>query len=113
RSVFGADVLKQIGTDKGYYSAANIRGAEAHSINADGVQRPTNIKDQPPPDVVQALRDRRAGAEALIGHAKQFGLGKSRMKSDAATLASGYRSVMGFNLHQLTRYMTGAATLIG
>lgn len=108
RSVFGADVLKQVGTDKGYYSATNVSGAEARSINTEGVQRPAHIKAQLPPEVVQPLRDRRAGAEALIGHAKQFGLRKSRMKSDAATLASGYRSVMGFNLHQLTRHMMGA-----
>lgn len=109
RNVFGADVLKQVGTDKGYYSAANVSGAEARSVCAAGVQRPVSIKPQLPPEVVQPLRDRRAGAEALIGHAKQFGLQKSRMKSDAATLASGYRSVMGFNLHQLSRHMTGLA----
>jgi hypothetical protein len=105
QSVFGADVLKEIGTDKGYYTAENIRDAKQRSINADGLQRPANIKKQPPQEVVQLLRDRRAGVEPLIGHAKQFGLGKSKMKSDGATLSSGYRSVMGFNLHQLTGHM--------
>ena len=30
-------------------------------------------------------------------------MGKSRMKSDAATLAAGYGSVLGFNMRQLIR----------
>lgn len=107
RKIFGADVLKSVGTDKGYYSAANVRKTEGLSINADGLQRPANIKSGPTTEIAIPLRDRRAGIEPLIGHAKTFGLGKSRMKSDDASLASGYRSVMGFNLHQLTRHMTG------
>ena len=55
------------------------------------------------------LFNRRAGVEPLIGHAKRFGLGKSKMRSDEATLASGYRSVTGFNLHQLMRKLEGAS----
>ena len=61
-----------------------------------------------PRDAVLAEDSRRAGIEPLIQHAKSFGLGRSRMKSDATTLASGYRAVMGFNLHQLMRYMHSA-----
>jgi hypothetical protein len=57
------------------------------------------------PKVQERLRHRRAGIEALIGHTKLGGqLGKSRMKSDAATLAAGYASVLGFNLRQISRY---------
>ena len=74
---------------------------EAH--NADGVQRPVNVKNQVEGHRKEELFNRRAGVEPVIGHAKKFGLGKSRMKSDEATLASGYRSVTGFNLHQLVR----------
>ena len=105
RTLFGADRLKQVGTDKGYYSATNIKAIEALFINADGVQRPSQIKQRPPPEIVQALKRRRAGIEPLIQHAKSFGLGRSRMKSDETALASGYRAVMGFNLHQLMRHM--------
>lgn len=105
RALFGEGQLKQVGTDRAYYSAANIKAIEALAINADGVQRPTKIKERPPPQIVQALKRRRAGIELLIQHAKSFGLGRSRMKSDQTTLASGYRAVMGFNLHQLMRYM--------
>lgn len=105
RMLFGEERLKQVGTDKGYFSASNIKAIQALAINADGVQRPANIKQRPPPEVVEALKRRRAGIEPLIQHAKSFGLGRSRMKSDETTLASGYRAVMGFNLHQLMRHM--------
>jgi transposase, IS5 family len=105
RKIFGADVLKEVGTDKGYYSEKNVRAMKENSINSDGIQRPVNIKTQLSFEVVKPLRDRRAGIEPLIGHAKAYGLQKSKMKSDRATLASGYRSVLGFNLSQLTRYL--------
>lgn len=62
------------------------------------------------PEVTGPLKRRRVGIEPLIQHAKSFGLGKSRMKSDATTLASGYRAVTGFNLHQLIRHMEAATT---
>ena len=62
----------------------------------------------PSKDIRERLRDRRAGIEPLIGHAKHGGqLGRSRMKSDAATLAAGYGSILGFNLRQLIRHQAG------
>ena len=105
-AIFGADVMEAVGTDKGYYSATNIRKVHQAGINADGLQRPYKVKDQPPEEIVRPLRNRRAGVEPLIGHAKAFGLGRSKMKSDRTTLASGYRAVMGFNLHQLLHHLT-------
>ena len=65
-------------------------------------------KQRPPPQVTEPLRRRRAGVEPLIQHAKSFGQGRSRMKSDETVLASGYRAVMGFNLHQLMRHLLSA-----
>jgi len=106
RKIFGPHALNEVGTDKWYYSKENIEKVNTSSINSDGIQRPVNAKNQVPPEILKALKDRRAGIEALIGHAKAFGLRKSRMKSDRATLASGYRSVLGFNLSQLTRCLT-------
>lgn len=108
RRLFGEDRLQQVGTDKGYYSARNIEAIQALTINADGVQRPGQVKRRPPPQVTEPLRRRRAGIEPLIQHAKSFGLGRSRMKSDETVLASGYRAVMGFNLHQLMRHLQSA-----
>ncbi len=109
-ALFGENVLQQIGTDKGYYSAKNIQAIESLAIDASGVQRPTTVRCRPPPEVTGPLKRRRVGIEPLIQHAKSFGLGKSRMKSDATTLASGYRAVTGFNLHQLIRHMEAATT---
>ena len=109
RRIFGETQLKQVGTDKGYYTAKNVRELESAGLNADGVQRPSTVKRQLPAEVVKPLRNRRAGTEPLIQHVKLFGLGKSKMKSDATTLASGYRSVTAFNLHQIGRHMAMAA----
>ncbi len=109
RSIFGDHVLKAVGTDKGYYSLKNVRAAQKEGVDAEGIQRPQNVRDRPPQDVVLPLRNRRAGIEPLIGHLKEFGLGKSTMKSDPTTLSSGYRSVMGFNLHQMLRHLSAQA----
>jgi hypothetical protein len=74
-----------------------------------GLQRPANIKSQEGvanAEIQKNLADRRAGLEALIGRTKHGGqLGRSRMKSDTATLAAGYSSVLGFNLRQLIRHL--------
>lgn len=107
RQIFGPDQLKEIGTDKGYYSQKNIKDISILGINTDGVQRPANAQQQLPSQITGPLRDRRAGIEPLIGHVKTFGLGKSRMKSDDATHASVYSSTLGFNLHQLLRHICG------
>ena len=103
--------LDSVTTDKGYYSQANIKFVEIITGNGDGIQRPSNVKNQVEAPQKEELFNRRAGVEPLIGHAKRFGLGKSRMKSDEATLASGYRSVTGFNLHQLVRKLETAPRL--
>ena len=103
--IFGPDTLKSIGADKGYYSGKNIAFIEDMKVNADGLQRPWNVKNFVKEEVAQPLRDRRAGIEPLIGHVKRFGLEKSKMKSDKATLASVHRCAMGFNLHQLRKKM--------
>lgn len=103
--VFGEGVLQSLGTDKGYYTKKNEK-ALSEKISEVGIQIPGNVKEQRLID--QALKDRRAGIEPLIGHVKNFGLRKSQMKSDETTLAAGYRSVLGFNLHQIMRHQTKA-----
>jgi IS5 family transposase len=103
-TIFQGVSIETITTDKGYYSKENVALTREVSGNADGIQRPANVKDQVEEGhQKESLYCRRSGVEPVIGHAKNFGLGKSKMKSDGATLASGYRSVLGFNLHQLKR----------
>lgn len=109
RALFGPTAVQSVGTDKGYYSHKGVKELGRLGINTDGVQRSANVKNQVDPAVAMPLRNRRAGIEPLIAHVKKFGLGKSRYKSDAATLQSGYRAVMGFNLHQLKRQLAKAA----
>jgi transposase, IS5 family len=106
--LFGAGCLASLGTDKGYYSAGNVQAAFSTEIFEVGIQCPSNVKHIGLGNKVMAktLKDRRAGIEPLIGHMKQMGLRKSRMKSDTATLASGYRCVLGFNLRQLSNHQT-------
>ena len=95
-AIFDERPLESVTTDKGYYSQANIKFVKAMTGNADGFQRPVNVKNQVEGHRKEELFNRRAGVEPVIGHAKKFGLGDCRMKSDVATLASGYRSVTGF-----------------
>lgn len=107
-NLFGAGALKSAGADKGYWTASNLRAFSKRGIQECGLQCPGNVKRReglPNPEVQERLHNRRAGIEALIGHTKFGGqLGKSRMKSDTATLAAGYASVFGFNLRQISRY---------
>lgn len=109
--IFGQNKITSIATDKGYYSSKNKKAAKAAKIEEIGIQQPANLKVKVSGDQMllqESLKDRRAGIEPLIGHAKHGGqLGKSRMKSDAATKAAAYGSVLGLNLRQMIRYQTG------
>lgn len=108
-NLFGKGMIETVATDKGYWSAKNQGELIRLGIKTEGLQRPVNIKGKTgDKDLEERLRNRRAGIEPLIGHAKHGGqLGKSRMKSDTATLAAGYGSILGLNLRQLTRYQQG------
>jgi len=115
RTLFGEENLTSLSTDKGYWSNKNLKTAAQYKIKDIGLQPPANIKRNkkllPTQETQDKLRDRRAGIEPLIGHVKHRGqLGKSRMKSDAATLAAGYASVLGFNIRQLIRHQGGKMT---
>jgi len=112
--LFGKDVLKTVATDKGYWSAKNQDAITDLGITSDGLQRPVTIKRRPIDlDLEEHLRNRRAGIEPIIGHTKLGGqLGRSRMKSDTATLAAGYGSVLGLNLRQIIRYQQGKIKIV-
>ena len=111
QALFGEGALESLSADKGYWAASNLKAAAKRNVRDIGLQAPSNIKNKrllPTKEIQEELRDRRAGIEPLIGHAKHGGqLGKSRMKSDAATLAAGYGSILGFNLRQLIRHQGG------
>ena len=105
--LFGRGVLKSLATDKGYYTKKNVGFVNKKIGESAGIQRPRTVKDQVPRNKGKPLRNRRAGIEPMISHAKDFGLRRSKMKTDETTLSSGYRSILGLNLHQLSRHLEG------
>lgn len=102
--LFGANEIETLSTDKGYYSKKNVKHAVSKGISKVGIQAPESTEDKISKlsaEDKEALYNRRSGIEPLIGHIKQGGqLGRSRMKSDETIKASGYASVLGFNLRQ-------------
>ncbi len=109
---FGKVEINSISTDKGYYSSKNEKMLVKKGVEEIGIQRPTNIKKSHPKPISKVceerLINRRSGIEPLIGHIKHGGqMGRSRMKSDKTIEASGYTSVLGFNLRQLIRHQKG------
>ena len=105
--LFGNYPTNSVGADKGYWSSKNLKAVKKTKTKFIGLQSPKNIKNtswQPEQQVHQKLINRRAGIEPLIGHVKQGGqLSRSRMRTDTATLAAGYSSILGFNLRQLMK----------
>lgn len=105
--------IESVATDKGYYSKDNEKVALDFKIDQVGVQRPIRKLDKPPDNPIddeqlQALINRRAGIEPIIGHLKRhWQLGRSRMKSDRTTESSGYCAMLGFNLRQMMRHLDG------
>jgi hypothetical protein len=106
--LFGPGLLETVAADKGYWSIRNYKNLKEKGIVTAGLQKPRTVKSKSSTDFQERLHNRRAGIEPLIGHCKRGGqLGKSRMKSDKATLAAGYGSVFGFNLRQIVRFQQG------
>ena len=105
--------IDSIATDKGYYSKDNEQLALDFKIKKIGIQRPNRkLRNAPIIDYEQTLENRRAGIEPLISHLKRsWQMGRSRMKSDKTTESSGYCAILGFNLRQMVRYLTGEAVL--
>ena len=114
-NLFGSGVLKTVAADKGYWSMKNRKELITRGIFPGGLQKPSTVRVQDADlNVQEHLRNRRAGIEPLIGHIKHGGqLGRSRMKSDRATLAAGYGSVLALNLRQLIRHQQGKMERVG
>jgi hypothetical protein len=112
QGLFGQEMLKSCGTDKGYYSSANRKYLKSlEHLDEFCLQQPgLEVKSlsQSDAEIHARLVKRRSGIEPLIGHAKHGGqLGRSRMKQDETTLAAGYGAIGGFNLRQLVRHLIG------
>lgn len=106
-SLFGPGKIETLATDKGYYSKGNVRHAIKKGIKKIGIQAPSSVVDvlsELSPSDLELLYNRRSAIEPLLGHTKHGGqLGRSRMKTDRTIKASGYASILGFNLRQTIR----------
>jgi hypothetical protein len=112
QELFGHGTLKSGGTDKGYDSAANRKYLESvDGLDEFCLQQPgldLSRLSEGEAESHARLVNRRSGIEPWIGHAKHGGqLGRSRMKQDETTLATGYSAVGSFNLRQLARHLLG------
>jgi transposase, IS5 family len=104
--LFGKGIMESISVDRGYFSQAHESFLVGKNIKEISLPCPCNVRAAPlvnlSPEMRERLVNRRAGIEPLIGHLKNgWQMGRSRMKSDNATKAAGYCSVLGFNLRQL------------
>lgn len=112
QNLFGETVLESATADKGYYAKKNQQAFKEAGVKEIGLQKPRQKNTIEVEIVSEALVNRRAGIEPLIGHAKQKGqLGKSRMKYDETTKAAGYTAILGFNGRQLIRNLNSATSL--
>jgi hypothetical protein len=93
-------------TDRGMWGAPNLELCLSAGIKKIGIQPKGKAQALVGRRVLHQLRNRRAGIEARIAHLKTRGLGRSRMKSDAGDLISGYRSAISYNLSLLMRDLT-------
>lgn len=93
-------------TDRGMWSTQNVElclGAQIEKIAIQPKGQASALVNQRD---LQELSNRRAGIEPRIGHLKNRGLGRSRMKSDNGDLISGYRSALSWNLSLMMRNLS-------
>jgi hypothetical protein len=101
---------KTYGTDRGMWSVENLELCLSAGVQKIAIQP----KGQASPLVSRRdhleMSNRRAAIEPRIGHLKTRGLGRSRMKTDAGDLISGYRSALSYNLSLLMRDLSMKGT---
>jgi len=107
--------IESVGADKAYYSKDNEQFLLDLKVTEVALQKINRKYNDPPdnplsPERLEKLVNRRSGIEGIIGQLKRrYQMGRSRMKSDRTIESSGYCSMLGFNLAQLSRFLTGEA----
>ncbi len=104
-------------TDKGCYSLGNEQALIRMGIADIYLPRSgcaLNARaERTPWSICKLLHNSRSGIEPLIGHTKQGGqIDRSRMKSDETTKSAGHTALLGFNLRQFARHISGEVHLI-
>lgn len=89
--------------DQGFWSDSNIVSCLEAEVEEIGIHPRGNVNWLVDDEDIERLRNRRASTEGIIGHVKMRGMGKSKMKSDNATLLEGQRSILSLNLSRFTK----------
>ena len=89
--------------DQGFWSNSNIVACLESEIKEIGIHPRGNLNWLVNDEDIERLRNRRASTEGIIGHVKMRGMGKSKMKSDEATLLEGQRAILSLNLSRFTK----------
>lgn len=102
QDIFGCSPTSVAG-DQGFWSDNNIAACLSKGVEEIGIHPRGNLNWLVNDEDITRLRNRRASTEGIIGHVKMRGMGKSKMKSDMATLLEGQRAVLSLNLARFTK----------
>jgi IS5 family transposase len=102
RTVFD-EMPRTYATDRGMWSIDNLELLKSAGVEKIAIQPKGRASALVSRRDLRELSNRRAGIEPRIGHLKNRGLGRSKMKSDMGDLISGYRSALSWNLSLLMR----------
>ena len=86
-----------------FWSNSNIVACLESEIKEIGIHPRGNLNWLVNDEDIERLKNRRASTEGIIGHVKVRGMGKSKMKSDDATLLEGQRAILSLNLSRFTK----------
>jgi hypothetical protein len=92
-----------IAGDQGFWSNENLVSCLENEIEEIGIHPRGKLNWLVNDEEIERLRNRRASTEGIIGHIKMRGMGKSKMKSDAATFLEGQRAILSLNLSRFTK----------
>ena len=94
---------ESISGDQAFWSRENLKACEDKKINEIGITPRGHKNWKIEESRIEAVTTRRAKVEPIIGHLKQRGMGRSKMKSDSMTRLDGQRSALSLNLSRLAR----------
>lgn len=94
---------ESISADQAFWSRENLKDCENKKINEIGIAPRGHKNWKIEENKIEEITTRRAKVEPIIGHLKQRGMGRSKMKSDAMTRLDGQRSALSLNLSRMAR----------
>jgi hypothetical protein len=96
-------VPDSISADQAFWSRPNLEVCKSKNIKEIGIAPRGHKNWKVEENKIEEITTRRSKVEPIIGHLKQRGMGKSKMKSDAMTKLDGQRSALSLNLSRIAR----------